>query len=333
MTKEEFEVLISKYLSGKASAAEERLMEDFFASQEKKHAREHDIISEAMWTSITERIHYKDPKRKNKIHLSGRRAWVAVSAVLVMAVTFAVVYQRGFFSAPAKTQQWITLDSPNGQKSIITLADGSRIFLNAGSTIRYPEVFLPEKREVKLSGEAFFEITPNPKQPFMVTAGNVTTKVLGTSFNVQAFPDKQISVTVATGRVEVEATGEAQDSTERDRVILKPNDQAIYSPDHNGIMVNEVNIEKYLAWKDNTLFFENASIGEVAKTLERWYNATITFDNDRIKNCRISGKYKDQSLESVLKSIQYMYHVDFKFSFPNKVSLNGKDCNAQPMNL
>ena len=338
MTKEEFEALINKYLSEETSEREDQIIEDFFAAQERKESEEHYSPSESMWSSIEDRIRHKDFPRKNnpvdkkRTGLSNRRFWKIVSVAAVLATAFVYLYFRSPFITEANTAPWITLDAPNGQKSIVTLADGTRIFLNGGSSVSYPEVFLAAKREVKLSGEAFFEVAGNPKQPFIVTAGNVTTKVLGTSFNIQAFPDKEISVTVATGRVRVEIGSHEpgpDDSTEADRLILMPNDQAIYNPDHGVLTVAEVNIEKYLAWKDNTLLFEDASIEEVAKTLERWYNVTIVFDNDRIKTCRINGKYKDQSLESVLKSIQYMYHVDFRFSLPNKVNLNGKDCNAQ----
>lgn len=333
MTKEEFEALMDKYLSGQASAPEERLIEDFFSAQKRKQALEHYTLSEAMWSSVEDHIHENDLNIKNTLQhkkkISRRRIWIPVSVVLTLAITFGIAYYQGLFFSQT-TPRWITSDSPKGQKSIITLKDGSRVFLNAGSSITYPEVFFPGSREVKLSGEAFFEITKNPRRPFIVTTGNVTTKVLGTSFNIQAFPAKQISITVAMGSVQVEATRpqEQQDDKQHaDRVILNPNDQAVFSSEKEGLTISKVNIGKYLAWKDNTLFFEDTSIEDVAAVLGRWYNVTIEFDNALIKPCRINGQYKGKSLENILKSIQYMYHVEFKFSGHNTVTLYGKGCN------
>lgn len=341
MTKEELEALIGRYLSGDASEAEERIIDDFFAAQEKNESAEDNTVSEAMWAHIERGIHHPafieySPAHEAKVRLSNRRMWMKTSAAVALLLAIVYVIFQGPFTAESNHRTWITLDTPYGQKSIVTLPDGTRIFLNGGSSISYPEVFAPEKREVNLSGEAFFEVAPNPQQPFIVAAGGVITEVLGTSFNVQAFPDKRVSVTVASGKVRVAVgspSAQAEgDSVSASRVILAPNDQAIYSPGQGGFTVTEVNIERYLAWKDNTLLFEDMSIEEVAGMLERWYNVTIVFDNDIIKTCRVNGKYKDQSLESVLQSIQYMYDVDFAFTLPNKVRLNGKGCNLQPVN-
>ncbi|MBL0740177.1 FecR family protein [Chryseolinea lacunae] len=325
MTQEEFEALMDKYLAGQATASEERMMDDFFAAQERKQSLEHYGLSEAMWSSIENRLQHKT-KPANKKPL--RRVLLPVSLALVATMVWGVLYYAGMFSEPASAH-WVTSDSPRGQKSVITLADGSRVFLNAGSSLSYPEVFDADIREVKLTGEAFFEITKNPKRPFVVTSGNVTTKVLGTSFNIQAFPQQQISVTVATGRVQVEATSPQQqeDGKGANRVILTPNDQAVYASEQEGLVISHVNIDKFLAWKDNTLLFENSTIEEAVAVMERWYNVSIAFDDVRIKSCRINGQYKDESLENVLKSIQYMYHVDFMFTAQNTVTLYGKGCN------
>lgn len=340
MTKEEFEALIGRYLSGAASEADERIINDFFTAQERKGSVNDHSVSESMWAHIEQGIHQPAPLenehfQERKARPSHRRLWVKAFGAVALLLILACVVFYGSFTTQSDNRPWVTLDTPYGQKSIVTLPDGTRIFLNGGSSISYPEVFAPDKREVNLSGEAFFEVAPNPQQPFIVSAGGVITEVLGTSFNVQAFPARRVSVTVATGRVRVavgtSSTGSGDSIAER-RVILAPNDQAVFHPSQGRFTVTEVNIEKYLAWKDNTLLFEDMSIEEVAGVLERWYNVTIVFDNDSIKTCRVNGKYKDQSLESVLQSIQYMVQVDFRFTLPNKVRLKGKGCNSQPVN-
>ncbi|MDQ2658631.1 MAG: DUF4974 domain-containing protein [Bacteroidota bacterium] len=338
MTKEEFEALIHRYLAGKASESEEQMIDDFFAAQERKRPIETSSFSESMWTSVESRI--QDDLSLVEVEAarpsagSKRRLWVTAFFMVILVTGGLYAYLDGSWSKE-EAPKWVSLDVPYGQKSLVTLADGTRIYLNGGSFIRYPEVFRPEKREVKLSGEAFFEVTPDPNRPFVVTSGDVTTQVLGTSFNVQAFPNQQVSVTVATGKVQVEVEipeGDIGSADVQRRVILTPRDQATYKPGEQGFTVREVDLERYLAWKDNTLLFEDASLEEVARLLERWYNVTIVFDNELIKTCRINGKYKDQSLERVLQSIEYMYHVTFEFTMPNRVRLNGNGCNARVVN-
>jgi ferric-dicitrate binding protein FerR (iron transport regulator) len=330
MTKKEFEDLINRYLSGDASESEEELINDFFAVQERKHPVEDNQLSESMWAAVDSQTRPKDCRDTGDG--SRKITWLAVAASVVLVAATVFVYVIKSYSAEDDSHKWVTLDTPYGQKSIVSLPDGTRIFLNGGSYISYPEVFDPKQREVRLQGEAFFEVAPNPDRPFIVRSGDVVTKVLGTSFNVQAFPDKHVSVTVATGRVQVALGTVDQNSTVESsarEVILTPNDQAIYQPGQPGFTVTDVDLERYIAWKDNTLFFENMTLEEAARTLERWYNVTIEFDSDLIKGCRINGKYQDQSLESVLKSIQYMYHIDFDFTLPNKVRLTGDGCVAR----
>jgi len=328
MTKEEFEALINRYLAGEATARDEQIIDEFFASQERKNSPVDHDVRESMWASIEDRIF---PRTAAYGARRSSGIWVRAAAfVSILLIAFlGYTYVDEWFGADQSTP-WVTLDTPFGQKSIVTLPDGTRIFLNGGTVVSYPEVFHPDKREVKLSGEAFFEVAADPHHPFVVQTGHVTTEVLGTSFNIQAFPGRDISVTVATGKVQVETGKETEPGSQR--VVLKPNEQAVYQSGKTGFTVSEVDLGKYLAWKDNTLLFEDASLEEVARLLERWYNVTIEFDNDVIRNCRINGRYKDQSLERVLQSIAYMYDIEYRFTFPNKVRLNGPGCRTKRLN-
>ena len=204
--------------------------------------------------------------------------------------------------------------------------DGSRVYLNSSSTLSYPATFPSDKREVFLEGEAFFEVIRNENRPFLIRSGNITTRVLGTSFNVNAFDANNISVSVANGKVQVDvddASGTA--SSPSKSVVLLPDQQAIYHK-QNGLTIASIDVERFIAWKNNTLHFEDASLQEVAAVLERWYNVTIEFDDPRIEKCRINGQYKNQTLNSVLKSIQYMYKINYEFSEGNKLKLYGKGC-------
>lgn len=331
MTEREFNDLIERYLQGKASPSEEKLINNFFNVQKKKADPEQEsIYGKQMWASIQNRLALNKSKEKRRI---GR---VPLLKGIVFLILMGVlgggayeVYRSGFFEEEKKEVKWLTMTAQRGQKSVVTLSDGTIIRLNSESSVSYPEMFAPDKREIILTGEAFFEVAKNPKRPFIVHTGNLTTKVLGTSFNIQAFPNEKISVTVATGRVEVTAANPAahEAGDPEANVILTPNLQAVYDPSQQSITTSEVDIEKYLAWKNGVLKFEDASLEELSATLERWYDVKINFDNERIKRCRINGQYKNQSLRNVLESVQYMYKVDFKFTDQKSVLFYGHGCN------
>jgi transmembrane sensor len=331
MTREELNTLIDKYLSGLASPREERIIDNFFNAQERKQTLSHYRLSEEMWASIEKKMQTRkeefsgaDPKmttHKLRRRLSAHKVLIAVIFILTLCGIFYL--QRGI--TPYTEDSWATSESPKGQKSLITLADGSRVFLNSASSISYPKTFETDKREILLTGEAFFEIARDEKRPLMVRSGNVTTLVLGTSFNIEAFEGEPTKITVATGKVQVEvqATSGGKDTP---KVILAPNQQAVYDA-KQGLVAKDVELDRFVAWKDQTLYFDNNTLEEVAAHLERWYTAANEFENERIKNCRINGQYKEMDLRSVLESIQYMYPVKYKFSNQNHIVLYGKGCD------
>lgn len=322
MTKQQLETLFDKYLSGTASPEEERLVDTFFDKQERKQTLEHYKLSEEMWASIKSKVNESEII-KGKPASSGRSIYfnrilipLSIAASLVMG---ALVFYPQVLN-DTRENSWTTSETLKGQKTLITLEDGSRVYLNSASAISYPQVFSDTKREIILTGEAFFEVTKDSNRPFIVRTGKVETTVLGTSFNVNAFDIDDISVAVATGKVQVAAS----DEDER-KVLLLPNNLVRYTPT-KGLIVSDIDVNNLIAWKTNTLHFEDMPLDEVAVILERWYNAEIEFQNSAIKTCRINGEFRNQRLSEVLESIQYMYNVDFKFSEPNKVELYGEGC-------
>ncbi len=320
MKKEEFIQIIEKYLSGEASPSEKRLIDTFFSAQEKSQFKEHIPTSEDMWDQIENRLFDKD---LSPPETSGTRRTYLVMTLSVLL--FAVVGFCAYMLAVGTESEIITKVAPYGEKSILLLTDGTKVFLNSGSSISFPKEFAADVREVTLCGEAFFEVTRNPLRPFLVRSGNVTTKVLGTSFNVQAFEWNEISVTVATGKVQVVAAIGNSTPEEVKQLILNPKQQGVFR--NQEWTTFEADLSKSLAWRNNTLRFDEARLSDVAAILQRWYNIQIDFENDEILNCSINGQFKDQSLENVLKSIQYMYNVDFKFLTQNQIILYGKGCS------
>lgn len=181
-----------------------------------------------------------------------------------------------------------TLVIPYGSRSNITLADGTRVWLNAGSRLIYPSRFVDKTREVFLSGEAFFEVEKSEKQPFTVKTADMQLEVLGTKFNVSAYPeDFAVLTTLAEGSVEIKSTSVAK----REKgVLLVPGQMAYFNKKTMQTQVQKVNLEEYTGWTEGLFYFSNTDFNRVIKKLERFYNIQFQFDDPLKGGIQISGK-------------------------------------------
>jgi hypothetical protein len=177
---------------------------------------------------------------------------------------------------------------PFGKKANVKLSDGSRIWVNAGSRIIFPNSFSGKNREIYLVGEAYFEVMHDHKKPFLVKTSTVTIQVLGTSFNVSSYPDDDfVSAVLKEGKIRIEENDAGFFSSS---VELSPNQMAVFKKDGNGIKVSKTNHEFYTAWKDGLLKFENAEINSLIIKVERFYNISIALKNATVGKERITGK-------------------------------------------
>ncbi len=233
----------------------------------------------------------------------------AVAAVIIIAGT------GYFYFREIKTpyEEMAEHTAPKGERLSLQLGDGSRILLNAGSTVTYPKSFRQEKREVTLYGEAFFEVAPNPRSPFVITSGDVTTEVIGTSFGITAYPQKQVDVAVVTGKVKVYANTEGGVSNE---VFLTPNQMATFEKSDKAFSVRGFDQNKQLAWISGVLYFDKADFLQVRTKLENWYGVTIVVDPglELDDNLLLTGKYLDQPLEYILDAYRYpdRFHYEIR---------------------
>lgn len=196
---------------------------------------------------------------------------------------------------------------PFGKIRELQLPDGTRVKLNAGSTLIYPKVFNSKNRMVTLKGEGFFEVAKDANKPFLVHTDKVIIKVLGTAFNLKAYStDKKIETILLSGKIQVELN----DKPEKN-IVMKPNEkltlinkesateyQLEELPDLNKDEVAEI------AWLNNKLVFTNECFDEVSKQIERRFDVKIVFENEVLKKERISGVFKDESLEQALSFIK-----------------------------
>jgi ferric-dicitrate binding protein FerR (iron transport regulator) len=194
------------------------------------------------------------------------------------------------------------LSTPKGRQFQLTLPDGTRVWLNAASSLRYPATFSGNERRVAVTGEVYFEVAANSAMPFKVETGNGTAiQVLGTNFNINAYADAGvINTTLLNGSVKVMAGSSG--------VLLKPGQQAqtgVHAGTQQDIkVINNPDLDKVMAWKNGFFNFENATLEEVMHQLERWYDIEVAYEK-QIPDIRFGGKLsRDLSLESVLKSLE-----------------------------
>ncbi len=241
---------------------------------------------------------------------------------LVIVAAGAWYYVSKPESATVTEMAYVEKTSAYGQKSTIPLPDGSVVKLNSGSKLIFPKLFEGDTREVTLEGEAFFEVARNENKPFVVRSGDLVTTVLGTSFNVKAYPEDQaIQVAVATGKVKVES-----EDGKSDAQFLTPNMVASYNPTVRKINISSYNnISNLLAWREGVLQFDEVPFTAVARTLEKWYGVKVTLENENIGQCLIYGEFKNQSLDKVMQALKHAIDIEYKLT-TDGLTVTGKGC-------
>ena len=246
-------------------------------------------------------------------------SWIKYAAVVLISVGISwFVYQA---QQPPKAEpvvvNYIEKSNAKGRKTTFNLPDGTIVKLNSSSRLSFPEYFNKNVREVVLEGEAFFEVTKNKEKPFVIKSGAITTTVLGTSFNVNAYPDAQhIQVAVLTGKVKVESPDEAHPV-----VFLEPNVRAVYEKGAKHVTTSSFVPEEVFAWKDGIILFKNAKERDVIKKLEEWYGVDIVVKNKRSRRWNLTAKFHNETLEHVLDVISHQ--IGFNFEIKNKnISIN-----------
>ena len=198
-----------------------------------------------------------------------------------------------------------TLTVPRGSKIVtLNLEDGSRIWMNSASSLRYPTAFRGKERRVDITGEAYFEIAKNPSMPFIVNRNGIETRVYGTEFNVNAYEDESnTSITLIEGSVEVFAEGKS--------TLLRPGQQARVSPEHRIQLVEEADTEAAIAWKNGYFQFTGNNIETVMRQVSRWYDVEVIYEGE-IPERQFAGQMdRSNSLSSVLKILEES-NVHFK---------------------
>lgn len=249
-----------------------------------------------------------DRSRQRKV--AYRRDMVRIAVVLFAVVIGAVVagrYSTTVEKPPSNVKERVYATA-KGQRMQVRLSDGSEILLNVASQLIVPASFGEENREVELEGEGYFEVAHDERLPFRISAGDARVEVLGTSFNVRSNEaEAETQVVVAEGRVSVSpAPGGAADT-----VLLKSSQMASLSREGHLAVLRHIDIQRYLAWTEGRLLFDNASLEAVAAQLEAWYDLEIEIPHEGV-GATFNGSFEDEPLSEILNTVAATLGLDFK---------------------
>lgn len=213
--------------------------------------------------------------------------------------------------------EFYTINVPFGTEYNVVLSDGTKIYLNAGSSLRYPDRFVEGKREIFLTGEGYFEVISDSLHPFIVHTANVSVRALGTSFNVKAYPDETwIKTTLEQGCVETRCGDHC--------VIMTPGTQVAYNKKTQKTDYFPVNTRQFTSWKDGYCDFEDMPLEELMQIFSRWYNIKIEFSQPELKNIKFSGRLKRyDDINPLFDMLEYTRDVKFIVG-KDRITIKGK---------
>ncbi len=300
------ESLFQAYLDGTICEGDRKLLLDFIRHDpglnvwfETQIEKEQETIDPEASRRMLAEIHKAIDLEKRQLGALRRRSLLLkasrVAAVILLPVVAVLATWR--IMRVDEVQEPVTVSVERGQKASVVLPDGSKVWLNSQSVLTYTPDFRGRERNVSLTGEAYFEVRPDKSRPFTVGAGAMEVKVLGTSFNVRAYPeDGMLTSTLVDGRVEV--------STPDGHYTLSPNQQIDYDvAGGKTLLPRSVEATDFTGWINNTLRFVDQPLEQIVLTVERMYNVDVEFATEGIKSRRFSGTLPNTSLESILEVI------------------------------
>ncbi len=231
-----------------------------------------------------------------------------VAAVFILLVGISGVW---FYLQHQSSPAMVEISVAYGETKQVTLPDQTEVWLNAGSSLKYPSEFNQKLRSVRLTGEAFFSVTKNQSKPFVVETKNLAVKVLGTKFNLKAYTDEyQTVATLQEGKIEVQ-------TVKNQKQQMEPNEQLVYNSETSTLKVAKINAEDIPDWKSGNLLFSEATLGEILQTLERRFN--ISFDTDKsidLSTERYTIKFERE--ETPAQILQVLADMSGNFSYSSK---------------
>lgn len=277
------------------------------------------LSSEVESTMLIETVFKQIQEYQQEHHLKSGFSLTRILTVYQKIAAFLLIPIIGFgilywvSQSNQSADQYTETIAPRGQKSQIVLADGTKVWLNSDTKIKYPGNFSKNQRDVYLDGEAFFEVTKNAHQPFIVHTSGVKVKVLGTKFNVKAYPDEdEVETSLFEGNVHLLMnTGPAANPSEKD---IQPGQSFVYSKTSHQLAANKFPQEEINGWKNNQLIFRDDTFSNLVRKMERWYNVEVVYDEKQFNDRRLTVElYEGERLERLMDILSLALSVNYKY--------------------
>lgn len=307
--------LIERYHQGNCSPEEQHIVEQWLHAEDAEISFPENADLKAMedkgWKKISGRYNIAvrtDPAGGFK----SRNYRILWQLAACMALIFAAAALYYFHEDRKNSHQNGTLvykvvRTLKGQKLNVSLPDGTVVWLNSESVLRFPSHFKGHLRELEFSGEGYFSVAKDPSKPFVIHTRKTRIQVLGTKFNLRALTaETATSVVVEEGRVKLTGNSGQQ------QLMLTANKRGVFETTAPFMKTDEVSAGKYIAWKNNELLLDNLTIGQAAETLERWYNVKITISRQELRNEHYTGSFKNPPLKEVLASMGFAVKFSYR---------------------
>lgn len=274
---------------------EYKAAEKIFGARDKVSFLNSLSAEDRFWNKISKQIH------STPIFVN----WMKYAAIVILSLSVGALLV--YFSGLTKSDnQLASISSPRGQITSLTLFDGTTVWLNSETTIRYSSDFNKKEREVFVEGEAYFEVNHNDKLPFIVDVGASKIKVYGTIFNVKAYPvDDYVETVLIEGKVEF--------ITKDNSVFLKPNEKITFLTEKGILQKEHADIEKTSAWKNGKYYYNSEKLSSIIQQLQRWYDIEFIFNENDLSDFTFTGVVnREKSIEYNLKIIELTNKIKFE---------------------
>lgn len=318
MDTEKLKQLAKKYISGTATSAEKAILDQWYSrihDGETEEVKTNDAetelqVKERILSNLLQRADVKDIQKTIAPRTIFKRLALSTAAAAVLTMVF-FFWQNNHRPLSLDAEQIVTV--PANKIILITLADRSKVWLNAGSIFKYPSRFSPAKRTVELlEGRAFFEIRHKANQPFIVKTNTLNVTVLGTSFDIRAYKnEKATQVSVVTGKVGITLKNPA---SKQPAVMLLPKQQLVLSTLTNQLSKQVTKEIAVNAWCKSNLVFDQEQLGNVFSVLEKKYKTKINVDNKNLLNERISITLSNQHLDTIMQILSFTKHFNYRMA-------------------
>ena len=320
-TKEEFDLILFWVKEGSQSISGIEIIEEIWAEFEPEAGS----VEKIKYNRILDKIHHQINLKQNSKKLVVQKAsnknrvltiLTRVAAVLLLPVLSLLLYTNlSDNHRYAANLNELEVEAPAGSRMHIELGDGTKVFLNHGSKLKFPYRFEGDSRKVFLIGEAYFEVAHNSKIPFIVGTNSMEVKATGTAFNISAYTDDlEVETTLVEGKIIL-----YDRKSNREIKTLIPGQCLKYDAGKISYSLETGNTLKNTAWKDGKLVFKNDMIEEVAKKLGRWYNIEVEITNHKIEEFPFTATFTDETLPQVLELLSLAAPVSYQLTLSKKL--------------